>query len=85
MALGVTMIEILCSDGRDSVSISRPPLGPLRIHVGTQHGLDHIMAAVGDQLSADEAAACQQLWADDASEREFRQTPEGMLFTLPSA
>lgn len=83
MEMGVAMIEILCSDGRDSVSISRPADGLPRIHVGTQHGLDHILAAVGDQLSPDEIAACQRLWADDASDRMFRHTPEGMLFVLP--
>jgi len=83
MAMGVTMIEILCSDGRDSVSVTRPPSGPPRIHVGTQHGLDNILAAIGDQLTPDEAAACHRLWADDASDRVFRQTPEGMLFAFP--
>lgn len=77
------MIEILCSDGLDLIELVRLPSGLPRIRVGTHHGLDAILAAVGDQLTDAEAQACHRLWADDASERVFRQTPEGTLFTLP--
>lgn len=76
------MIEILCSDAIDTVSLERPEAGPARIRVGTHHSLDAILSSVGASLSAAEASACHRLWADDGSIRRYRQTDEGMLFTL---
>lgn len=76
------MIEILCSDGTETVRLERPAAGPARVHVGTNHGLDAILAAVGHELSEAEAIACKRLWSDDASRRQHRQTPEGTLFIL---
>lgn len=85
MALGETMIEILCSDAHTSVSLERPSDGPARVLVGINHGVDAIMAAVGNELSEAEARACHQLWADDHAPRTFRQTHAGTLFSFPEA
>ena len=76
------MIEILCSDTYSDVSLERPEGAPPRVRIGTQHSIAAILDAIGHQLSADEASACERLWADDHASREFTQTPEGMLFSL---
>lgn len=76
------MIEILCSDTTDTVRLERFTDGPARVHVGTQHGLEAILAAIGDQLTAAEANACRRLWSDDASLRRHAPAPGGTLFSL---
>lgn len=76
------MIEILCGDHIESVRVDRPTDGAPRIHVGTQHGFNAILAAVGDQLTTAEIDACRRLWSDDAAVRNFQRVDGGTLFTL---
>lgn len=76
------MIEILCSDGTQQVRLERFADAPARVHVGTNHGLDAILAAIGHELTEAEAIICRRLWSDDDSRRRHTQTPEGTLFTL---
>lgn len=76
------MIEILCSDAYSDVSLERPEGGSARVRIGTQHSVAAILDAIGHQLSAEEAIACERLWADDHAPRDFAPTPDGMLFSL---
>lgn len=76
------MIEILCSDTTDAVRLERFAEGPARVHVGTQHGVEAILAAIGDQLTSDEVDACRRLWSDDSGRRRHTPAAGGTLFCL---